>query len=159
MGPLSMKSKEWTAEQDFLALTERPGKLNESDVEAVYNRLRPVLPEELIGEWRGGSFDTGHPTHASLENIVWLGKTFHSTEEVDPVMVQKEGKRVLNDQAGHAVLRRVEFRGVLSTAMIYDNHPIIDHFRRVSPDMIAGAMENKLQDVKVHGTYYFYLYK
>lgn len=54
-------------------------------------------------------------------------------------------------------LRQIEFRDVQSTAMIYDNHPIIDHFRRVSDDLVAGAMDTK--SFGNVGTYYFYLYK
>jgi hypothetical protein len=40
--------------------------------------------------------------------------------------------------------------------MIYDDVPIIDYFRYVKEDMIAGAMDAKTAP---GGTYYFYLYK
>jgi hypothetical protein len=40
--------------------------------------------------------------------------------------------------------------------MIYDDDPIIDYFRYVKEDMIAGAMDAKTAP---GGTYYFYLYK
>lgn len=40
--------------------------------------------------------------------------------------------------------------------MIYDDMPIIDYFRYVKEDMIAGAMDAKTSP---DGTYYFYLYK
>ncbi|KAI4175717.1 MAG: hypothetical protein LQ348_006118 [Seirophora lacunosa] len=33
------------------------------------------------------------------------------------------------------------FRGVTSTAMIYDIKPIFDHFRRVNEDLVMGAMD------------------
>lgn len=41
-------------------------------------------------------------------------------------------------------------------AMIYDNFPIIDYFRYVSEDMVAGVMDSKLHNEE-HGAYYFYL--
>lgn len=42
---------------------------------------------------------------------------------------------------GHtASLRAVEFEGKVSTAMIYDSQPIVDHFRRMSDKKIAGVM-------------------
>ena len=54
-------------------------------------------------------------------------------------------------------LREVKFRGVVSAAMVYDLHPIIDHFRLVTPTMVAGAMDTKVGGEL--GTYYFYLTK
>ncbi|KAL2699437.1 hypothetical protein AAEP93_009412 [Penicillium crustosum] len=141
----------------FAALVVKGGKLNEADIEAVYNKL-PALPIDFLREeWKGGSFDTGHPGHTQLLSMNWLGKTFHSTESVDPIVVSKDGKRVCDENWGHAVLREVRFRELVSTAMIYDKHPIIDHFRYVNDNLIAGAMDtSSLGDA---GTYYFYLYK
>jgi hypothetical protein len=40
--------------------------------------------------------------------------------------------------------------------MVYDDFPIIDYFRYVKEDLIAGAMDSKTTSA---GTYYFYLYK
>jgi hypothetical protein len=40
-----------------------------------------------------------------------------------------------------AALRRVEHRGVRTTAMIYERKPIIDYFRRVAADQLLGVME------------------
>ncbi len=40
-----------------------------------------------------------------------------------------------------ATLRRVRYRGVVSTAMAYDRKPIVDHFRAISADTILGVME------------------
>lgn len=48
------------------------------------------------------------------------------------------------------------FRGVTSTAMIYDIKPIFDHFRWVNEDLVMGAMDCP----KLYGTestFYFYL--
>ncbi len=54
-------------------------------------------------------------------------------------------------------LREVKFRNVVSAAMIYDKHPIIDHFRKVNEELVAGAMDtSSFGDA---GTYYFYLRK
>ncbi|KAJ5507128.1 hypothetical protein N7527_009271 [Penicillium freii] len=141
----------------FAALVAKGDKLNEADIEAVYNKL-PALPIDFLREeWKGGSFDTGHPGHTQLLSMNWLGKTFHSTESVDPIVVSKDGKRVCDENWGHAVLREIRFRELVSTAMIYDKHPIIDHFRYVNDNLIAGAMDtSSFGDA---GTYYFYLYK
>lgn len=53
-------------------------------------------------------------------------------------------------------LRQIEWRGVLSTAMVYDDFPIIDYFRYVNDNLLAGAMDAKTSEA---GVYYFCLYK
>ncbi|GAA4671568.1 DUF4334 domain-containing protein [Gordonia humi] len=40
-----------------------------------------------------------------------------------------------------ARLRRVDYRGTVSAAMVYDQLPIIDHFRRLDDDAVLGAMD------------------
>ncbi len=40
-----------------------------------------------------------------------------------------------------ARLRKMEHRGVVSAAMIYDSKPIIDHFRRIDADRLLGLMD------------------
>jgi hypothetical protein len=40
-----------------------------------------------------------------------------------------------------ARLRNVEFRGVMTAAMVYDHLPIIDVFRRVDADTLLGVMD------------------
>jgi hypothetical protein len=39
--------------------------------------------------------------------------------------------------------------------MIYDSQPVIDHFRLVDANTVAGAMDTRLMPEA--GTYYFYL--
>jgi hypothetical protein len=45
-----------------------------------------------------------------------------------------------------ARLRQVEHRGVVSAAMIYDDLPIIDHFRTVDADTLLGLMDLRGMD-------------
>ncbi|MEV6276492.1 DUF4334 domain-containing protein [Nocardia sp. NPDC051832] len=40
-----------------------------------------------------------------------------------------------------ARLRSIEYRGVISAAMVYDHLPIIDHFRRVDAGTLLGVMD------------------
>ncbi|MBO0854036.1 MAG: DUF4334 domain-containing protein [Nocardia sp.] len=40
-----------------------------------------------------------------------------------------------------ARLRDIEYRGVVSAAMIYDHLPIVDHFRRVDETTLLGVMD------------------
>jgi hypothetical protein len=47
------------------------------------------------------------------------------------------------------------YEGTLSTAMIYDDGPVIDYFRYIADNFMAGIMEGKaLGEV---GKFYFYL--
>ncbi|EOD45476.1 hypothetical protein M430DRAFT_40654 [Neofusicoccum parvum] len=86
----------------------------------------------------------------------WAGKDFRNVNDVDPIVLYgKDGQREWCKDYGHARLRLVQFRGQVSTAMVYDNFPIIDIFKYVSEDVVFGAMDNKL--LPEDGTYYFYL--
>jgi len=88
----------------------------------------------------------------------WAGKDFHSVDNVDPIMIYNDsGNRVWKEDAGHARIREVKFRGKVSAAMIYDKMPIIDSFRRVGEDMVAGAMDTKLMDSEKVGVFVFWL--
>lgn len=49
--------------------------------------------------------------------------------------------RGLRTRRHRARLRAVEFRGTVSAAMVYDDLPIIDHFRRLNDDALMGAMD------------------
>jgi len=145
-----------SAAETFISLTKRDGKIGESEVEKVFGDLEPVPPEAMLGEWLGGSLDTGHPGNEKNKELRWAGKAFRSVDDVDPMVVYNdEGKRVWMESIGSARLREVKYRGTVSTAMIYNSHPIIDNFRRVTDDLVAGAMDTPL--MKEGGVMYFYL--
>ncbi|MGK5173810.1 GXWXG domain-containing protein [Geodermatophilus sp. CPCC 205761] len=40
-----------------------------------------------------------------------------------------------------ARVRRLEHRGVLTAALVYDRLPVVDAFRQVSPDVLLGLMD------------------
>ncbi|KAF6816941.1 cytoplasmic protein [Colletotrichum sojae] len=145
-----------TPEQQFLNLEKTDGNVEESAVAAVYEQLKPVVPEFLVGQWEGGSFDTGHPTHQTLREFKWAGKDFRSVDDVDPVMFyDQDRKRTWLKEYGHARVREVKYRGVVTAAMVYDKYPIIDSFRLVDENTVMGAMDSK--ELRDAGTYYFYL--
>lgn len=53
----------------------------------------------------------------------------------------RHGLPLLSTNEPAARLRRVEYRDVLSAAMIYDRQPIIDHFRRIDETRVLGLMD------------------
>ena len=117
------------------------------EVLARFDRLGPVDVGDMLGEWSGEVLPTGHPGERQLTGLAWAGKTFRSAEDVDPIVVfGAGGAREASDVMGSARLRRVEYRDVVSATMIYDRHPILDHFRRVDADTVLGLMDRKGED-------------
>ena len=51
-------------------------------------------------------------------------------------------KRLFATRRPAARLRVMEWQGIVSATMIYNRLPIHDHFRRVSPTTVAGAMDD-----------------
>lgn len=49
--------------------------------------------------------------------------------------------RGLRTRKHRARTRAVDYRGLVSAAMVYDDLPIIDHFRRLTDDAVLGAMD------------------
>jgi hypothetical protein len=102
-----MSSPIYSPSDQFLALIGREGNIKESEVDVVFNRLPPVSPESLFGEWLGRDFDTGHPGVRKNQELEWAGKSFVSLEDVKPMMVfDASGNRVWKEEIGGA---RVSF--------------------------------------------------
>ncbi|KAL2847345.1 hypothetical protein BJX68DRAFT_268212 [Aspergillus pseudodeflectus] len=123
-----------------------------------FNALPAVPLEKLIGSWRGTCVQTGHPGYKQLVDLNWDGKTFHSINNVDPIIVrehQPDGsvKRVANGIMGKARIREVKYNGVVSAAMIYNERPIIDYFRGVDERTIIGVMD-ALGSTADHGLFF-----
>jgi hypothetical protein len=81
-------------------------KLDAEQVLSFYDKLQPVEPGFLHGEWQGFSIDTGHPGVNMLAEMRWVGKNIYSMDNVDPVMVSDEnGSRVVLTDWGRARVR------------------------------------------------------
>ncbi|KAL0261360.1 hypothetical protein SLS55_002790 [Diplodia seriata] len=125
----------------ILTLIEEGGTPSVRELSALFDALAPITPADLEGDWSGGDFhdtDDGkeepapvHPCHAMLENYRWAGM----------------------------VLREVKYRGVVSTSLIFDAYPIIDHFRRVSDNTLMALFEAKDKALKEAGPYFFWVRK
>lgn len=100
---LLISDEDYRPEQQFHDLVKTEGHIEESVVAGVYDQLKPVEPQQLIGQWTGGSFDTGHPTHETLKDFKWAGKDYRSVDDVDPIMIYTEdGQRKWLEEYGHA---------------------------------------------------------
>ncbi|OQE45080.1 hypothetical protein PENCOP_c002G02521 [Penicillium coprophilum] len=124
-------------QESYLAAIEANRKVNPQTMDDLFKQLPPAKPEQLLGDWNGGYFDTGHPVATQLADIKWVGKSFKTLEDVDPVV------------------REMVYDRIASAAMIYDDRPIFDHFRYVNDNLLAGVMEGK--GLGHNGPFYFYL--
>lgn len=98
----------------------------------------------MHGEWSGGVFKSGHPGEAQLAAIGWVGKRFTHDDDVDPIVgLDAAGRRAANPVMGKASLRLVVYRDLPTATMIYDKHPIFDHFRRLTDELVIGVMDRK----------------
>lgn len=123
-------------------------------LQQLYDELEAIETQFMLGEWTGGVFKTGHPGEGQLVALGWVGKTFHGINDVDPIVtLDAKGERAANPVLGKASLRMVVYRGAVTATMVYDKHPIFDHFKRVDDDVVVGVMDRKGEDVPL----YFYL--
>ncbi|KAJ5638204.1 hypothetical protein N7490_008083 [Penicillium lividum] len=135
-----------SASDQWIAFTQKKGKITEDEAATIFNDLPPVHPDS----------DTGHPGVEAKKETRWAGKSFVSVDDVKPMMVFDEsGNRVWREDIGGARVREIKYNGIVSSAMIYNKQPIIDHFRKVNDTMVAGVMDTPLMPGA--GNYYFYL--
>lgn len=148
------------AVERFDALRTQAGPIDTDELDAVFDALPVVRCEDILGQWKGGDFNTGHRSSASLVAIKWYGKTFNSLLDAKPLICyDDQGELYSNDQLmrGEASLWMVEFRGKVSATMVYDGVPVFDHFRQVDANRLMGIMNGKKGVIDKGKYYYFYL--
>lgn len=128
----------------FRALAQSATPVPVAEAHALFDAAGAVACDEMLGEWDGGVIVTGHPGEQQLGALGWAGKTFRGADDVDPIVCRTaDGGREANPVLGAASLRAVEHRGVVTATMVYDKHPVFDHFRRVDEDTVLGLMDRK----------------
>lgn len=122
-----------------------------------FSELEPVSMKEIVGFWNGGIFKTGKLIDWTLKDygiLKWTGKNYIDENNVKALMHKFLGLHFNFPIIGQARIRKIEFRNKVSTSMIYNYLPIIDHFRKVDDNTLMGAMDFKGKIVL-----YFYLYR
>ena len=147
------------ARKKFTEFNERSGDIPDDELDAFWAELVPATLDEMIGEWKGGEFQTGHKMNGQLEKARWFGKTFKSVTDVQPlVCLDADGNKFSNKEMGkgEASLWLEGFRGEVTATMVYDGQPVHDHFKKVDDDAVMGIMNGKgvLDDGRF---YYFFL--
>ncbi|PYH79238.1 hypothetical protein BO82DRAFT_356611 [Aspergillus uvarum CBS 121591] len=123
--------------EEYLALTQTLGQLDRAELETIYDRLNPVTPEFLDGEWSIHLLDTGHPAQAIAEDGLPLVRTLFSLEETEKV-------------------REIRFHGIGACAVIPDGKDRVDRFRYVNESTVAATNEYKPY-YRDSGVLHFYL--
>jgi hypothetical protein len=151
-----------TARKRFTEFTKRTSPIPDAELDHFWADLPPVTIEDMLGEWSGGEFVTGHRMNGRLEKARWFGKTFRSATNVQPlVCLDAAGKPFANAELakGEASLWMEEFRGQVTATMVYDGQPTHDHFKRIDDNAVMGIMNGKgVLDFQGGTGRYFYFY-
>jgi hypothetical protein len=134
------------ARERFIELTQRIRPIADAELDGFWETLAPVTVEQILGEWKGGEFVTGHRSNGVLEKGNWFGKTFRSAAEAQPLIcLDADGNKFSNKEwmKGEATLWMEEFRGEVTATMVYDGVPIHDHFKRIDDNALLGLMNGK----------------
>ncbi|GGL95452.1 hypothetical protein GCM10010129_44200 [Streptomyces fumigatiscleroticus] len=130
--------------QRFHELREQDSPVDPAELDAIWAALDTVRIKEILGEWNGEVFDTGHRGALVTQAVGWRGKNFHSAQNVKPVVLHGlEGISRIEAAPSDASLWMVEFRSEVTAAMVYDHVPVIDHFKKVDNDTLMGVMGGK----------------
>ena len=141
----------------FQELRENDGPVDPSELDTIRAALATDRPEDILGEWKGGEFETGHPLNGMLAKAGWYGKTFASVHDVKPLICRNEKGELYSNRElgkGEAGLWVVEFRGETTATMVYDGQPVFDHFKRVDDTTLMGIMTSK--GVPAEGPFYYF---
>lgn len=99
-------------QEQFLSLVTDDDSpiVSESEVASFFNRLNPIKPSFLIGEWDAGCFRTDHPGYKTLAGMRWAGTNIRTENDADPIVVLDDaGKRVFYEDWGHSSVRNFCF--------------------------------------------------
>lgn len=148
------------AAQQFWSLRKQEGLISTDALDAVFDALPAVRCEDIMGQWKGGDFNTGHRSSASLVAIKWYGKTFNALFDAKPLICYDDKGELYSNaelMRGEASLWMIEFRGKVSATMVYDGVPVFDHFRQVDDRTLMGIMNGKKNVLDKGKYYYFFL--
>jgi hypothetical protein len=134
------------ARKKFEEFKERIELIADAELDDYWATLQPATIDGMLGEWKGGAFNTGHKLNAALEEARWFGKTFNSQADVKPLIcLDADGNKFSNVELGNgeATLWLEEFRGEVTATMVYDGQPTHDHFKRIDDTAVIGLMNGK----------------
>jgi hypothetical protein len=72
-----------------------------------FQTLDPVLPEEMVGLWRGKGIAADHPLDGVLENLQSFGKRFHPDLKAHALLFQWRPERLVRIEPSFFPIRTV----------------------------------------------------
>ncbi|MFI6271800.1 DUF4334 domain-containing protein [Micromonospora zamorensis] len=142
----------------FSELRRAGGRVCAAELDEIWAELDTVRPEEILGEWKGSAFDTGHPLNGQLDKVRWYGKAFVTLADVKPLICRNDQGELYSNTVlgkGEASLWAVEFRGESTATMVYDGQPVFDHFKRADENTLMGIMNGKY--VSADGPFFYFV--
>ncbi|WP_280493529.1 DUF4334 domain-containing protein [Nocardia asiatica] len=142
-------------------LAERETGVSAAELDALWAGLPVARVEDILGEWKGAAFPTGHPLRKALSANRWYGKTFHGLLDAKPLICRAEDGSLFSNVelggGGEATLWNVEFRGEVTATMVYDRRPVLDHFKWLDDNTLMGIMNGRPEVVLVDGEHFYFL--
>ncbi|WP_066071142.1 DUF4334 domain-containing protein [Frankia sp. EI5c] len=135
------------------------GPLEPAELDDLWARLAPVAAADILGEWRGFAFPTGHRLEQVLARSHWYGKRFTALDDVQPLLCRGADGELFSDVKsgrGEASLWNVEFRGEITATMVYDGMAVLDHFKQVDDRTLMGIMNGKPAVVLDGGKHFYF---
>ena len=142
----------------FEKIIHKAGVLSCKELDELFAELQPVTADEMIGEWQVGYLFT-EGTGSKFETflrylpIKLYGKRFLSKNKVQAWVFSLFGIK-FGFPGATSILETIDYRNKVSTSMIYNYLPMIDHFRKIDNSAVMGIME-----IKGNLSVYFYLRK
>lgn len=144
----------------FAVLRKQDSGVDPEELDQIWASLPTVDVSEILGQWKGDDFATGHVINGMLTSSRWYGKTFHSLSDAKPLICYGENGELFSNVKlgdGEASLWNVEFRGEVTATMVYDGRAVFDHFKRVDDATLMGIMNGKSELVLDQGQLYYFL--
>ncbi|MFD3508678.1 DUF4334 domain-containing protein [Nocardia sp. NPDC058666] len=131
-----------------------------ADLDQLWTRLRPARAEDILGQWRGDAFQTGHPLCGALPASGWYGKNFLALDDAQPLICRRDDGTLFSNielGQGEATLWNIEFRGEVTATMVYDGRAVFDHFKWLDDCTLMGITNGRPDLVLAHGEYFYFL--
>ena len=147
-----------TDKSKFEKIIHKENLVSCKDLDELFAELQPITINEMIGEWQVGYIFT-EGTGSKFETflrylpIKLYGKRFLNKNRVQAWVFSVFGIK-FGFPGATAILETIDYRNKISTSMIYNYLPMIDHFRKVDNSVVMGIME-----IKGKLSVYFYLKK
>lgn len=147
----------------------RDGSVTQADLAVAFDTLNPVSIDMLVGTWKVDPSYADTPGGKMLVESGWWGARFVDIETVDPLLyprpdgngvfaadllavlaVLSTGERDISARRDEVEtstpigrIRMVEYHGVLTATLVYDQVPVLDYLRAVDGDTIVAAVEHR----------------